>query len=346
MNPLLEASGLSKRYGQHTVLHNFSLVVAEGEFVTLLGPSGSGKTTALRIIAGFLAPDTGSITIGGHNVTTLSPHLRNIGFVFQDYALFPHLNVLGNLVYGLKVRRRSKAEQVHRGKQLLELLDLSGLGNRYPHELSGGQQQRVALGRALALEPQLLLMDEPLSNLDARLRERVGTELRNLQQRLGITTVYVTHDQQEALALSDRIAVLSAGVVQDINTPQGLYNDPKNLFSAQFVGHGSTVKVHEVLQPGPVATVRTSIGTVQAKQVGPGNSGGVVFYRPEHLAIAAEGTPAVVIAANYLGSALRISARVGNDTVFVHAPANIHVGSGDTVSIATLGTGTWYPDIT
>ena len=195
MNALLSVSGLSKRYNDQVVLRDFSLAVAEGEFVTLLGPSGSGKTTALRIIAGFLAPNTGSISIGGHNVTTLSPHRRNIGFVFQDYALFPHLTVLGNLTYGLKVQRSPKAEQQRRGGELLELLDLTGLGARYPHELSGGQQQRVALGRALALEPQLLLMDEPLSNLDARLRERVGAELRSLQQRLGITTLYVTHDQ-------------------------------------------------------------------------------------------------------------------------------------------------------
>ena len=350
MNALLSVSGLSKRYNDQVVLRDFSLAVAEGEFVTLLGPSGSGKTTALRIIAGFLAPNTGSISIGGHNVTTLSPHRRNIGFVFQDYALFPHLTVLGNLTYGLKVQRSPKAEQQRRGGELLELLDLTGLGARYPHELSGGQQQRVALGRALALEPQLLLMDEPLSNLDARLRERVGAELRSLQQRLGITTLYVTHDQQEALALSDRVAVLSGGTLQDVSTPHELYAHPKNLFAAQFVGHGSTVRVHEVLAHGEPTTLRTGLGAVQATKYGAGNAGGVVFYRPEHLTLQADGTPATVVATSYLGNTVRISARistrVGADTVLVDMPPSTIASVGDTVYIAILRNGIWYPDIT
>lgn len=346
MSTLLAVHEITKQYGEHAVLRDFSLHVATGEFVTLLGPSGSGKTTALRIIAGFLSPDTGSVLIGGHNVTTLSPHLRNIGFVFQDYALFPHLTVLGNLTYGLKVQRRSKAEQRRRGEELLSLLDLTGLGARYPHELSGGQQQRVALGRALALEPQLLLMDEPLSNLDARLRDRVGGELRALQQRLGITTVYVTHDQQEALSLSDRIAVLSGGALQDVNTPAGLYTHPKNLFSAQFVGHGSTVTVHEVVHGGAFPTLRTSLGTVEAAREGTGEAGGVVFYRPEHLALADRGAPATVLATSYLGNALRVRVQLGPDTVLIDAPPHTTVATGDTVLVATLDIGIWYPGIT
>lgn len=346
-NPILAVAGLHKHYGNQVVLHDFNLTVDEGEFVTLLGPSGSGKTTALRIMAGFLRAEHGTISIRGHNVTTMSPHLRGIGFVFQDYALFPHMSVERNISYGLRVRKASKREQRRRSDELLDLLGLAQLGNRYPHELSGGQQQRVALGRALALEPDVLLMDEPLSNLDARLRDRVGDELRRLQQRLGISTVYVTHDQQEAMALSDRVAVLSGGVLQDVQTPEGLYTNPANAFTARFVGHGSSLTVRKVQQlHSETALLATSFGTLEARHHGVGRSGGEVFFRPEQFALDAGGTPVLVTRVTFLGASRRLSATVGDDTIMFDVPTSVHINEGETVTIRTTSPGTWFPSTT
>lgn len=343
--PVLSVSGLQKRYGDHVVLHDLHLAVASGEFLTLLGPSGSGKTTALRIIAGFLRAEHGNIHIGGRDVTTLSPHLRGIGFVFQDYALFPHMNVERNISYGLRVRKASKAEQRSRSEELLALLDLEQLGQRYPHELSGGQQQRVALGRALALEPAVLLMDEPLSNLDARLRDRVGEELQSLQRRLGISTVYVTHDQQEAMSLSDRVAVLSGGILQDVQTPEGLYTNPANAFTAHFVGNGSSLSVrgfHEVRDT--TAIVDTALGPLEALHRGVGGTGGELFFRPEQFALHTGGVPVQVTRAAFLGAVRRVSARVGSDIITFDVPAATRIVEGETVTIRALTPGIWFPN--
>lgn len=346
-SPILSVAGLHKRYGEQVVLHDLNLTLAEGEFLTLLGPSGSGKTTALRIIAGFLRAERGTVSIRGHNVTTMSPHLRGIGFVFQDYALFPHMNVEHNIAYGLRVRKASKHEQQRRSHELLELLGLAQLGQRYPHELSGGQQQRVALGRALALEPAVLLMDEPLSNLDARLRDRVGEELQRLQRRLGISTVYVTHDQQEAMALSDRVAVLSGGVLQDVQTPEGLYTNPANAFTAHFVGHGSSLPVHGVRELTETSAVlNTSLGPLEARHHGAGSAGGEVFFRPEQFVLDPAGAPVRITRVTFLGAARRVTASAQNDTIVLDVPTTTHVREGETVTVRTVSPGTWFPSAT
>jgi ABC-type Fe3+/spermidine/putrescine transport system ATPase subunit len=221
------------------------IYAAEGELVCLLGPSGCGKTTGLQLIAGILAPDRGNIFLGPKEITALPPWKRNIGLVFQDYALFPHMTVYENIAYGLKQRGASKAEIRSRIAELLELVELPGYEQRRPEQLSGGEKQRVALARAVAPSPALLLLDEPLSALDARLRTQLRREIRNIQKRIGLTTIYVTHDQEEALSLSDRIIVMQNGSIQQSGTPQELYNRPKNEFVARFIGNSNLVPCAE-----------------------------------------------------------------------------------------------------
>ncbi len=236
-------AGLSKLYGGVAAVSGFSLTVPRGSFTTLLGPSGCGKTTVLRMIAGFVDPDAGAVTIAGVHQAGRPPNLRGVGMVFQDYALFPHMSVLANVEYGLRMQSLPRPERQRRVQRVLKLLDLTALAGRYPHELSGGQQQRVALGRVMALEPEVLLMDEPLSNLDAKLRLRLRAELKTLQRQLGITTLYVTHDQEEALSLSDQLVVMNAGELQQVGTPQDVYRSPANRFVAEFVGQANLVAV-------------------------------------------------------------------------------------------------------
>ncbi|MDR1212459.1 MAG: ABC transporter ATP-binding protein [Spirochaetaceae bacterium] len=232
----VELSRLTKRYGNVTAVDNFSLQVPRGSFTTLLGPSGCGKTTLLRIIAGFFEPDSGDVFIMGKNQKGIAPEERGMGIVFQDYALFPHMTNKENLAYGLKIRRIKKSVINEELEKTARLLGLEGLLNRYPGELSGGQQQRLALGRAVILNPRVLLMDEPLSSLDAKLRLKVREELKEIQRRLGITTVYVTHDQEEALSLSDYIAVMHEGRLEQFGSPRDVYNTPANAFAADFSG--------------------------------------------------------------------------------------------------------------
>lgn len=236
---MLHLEHLTRRFGDLLAVDAVSLEVAVGELVTLLGPSGCGKTTTLRLIAGFETPTTGRIFLDGRDVTALPAQRRGVGMVFQNYALFPHLDVFENVAFGLKARRLSRKEITARVGQALERVDLAGYGPRRVQELSGGQQQRVALARALAPEPPVLLLDEPLSNLDAALRERTRVELRRLLKRLGITAIFVTHDQEEAFALSDRIALLEAGRLQQVGTPEDLYQDPANPFVASFLGRAN-----------------------------------------------------------------------------------------------------------
>jgi putative spermidine/putrescine transport system ATP-binding protein len=240
----LEVRGAIKRYGNVTALGGVSLRVEQGEFLTLLGPSGCGKSTLLGLIAGSLEPDAGIIQIGGRRVDTLPSERRNIGMVFQSYALFPHLPVQENVAFGLRMRRVTEPEIKRRVADALEMVGLSTMFSRFPRQLSGGQQQRVALARALVIEPAVLLLDEPLSNLDARLREQLRDELRGLQSRLRTTSVYVTHDQAEALALSDRIAVMNGGRIIEIGTPLELYRTPKYRFTAEFLGNTNLIRAH------------------------------------------------------------------------------------------------------
>jgi spermidine/putrescine ABC transporter ATP-binding subunit len=234
--------GLSKRYGAFTAVENLDLDLYAGEFLTLLGPSGCGKTTTLNMLAGFITPDTGTIILGGKDVTNLPPNKRNSAMVFQQYALFPHMTVAENVGYGLKMRRVPVAERRRRAAEALATVGLEDRGGRFPKQLSGGQQQRVALARAIAVRPKVLLLDEPLSNLDLKLREQLRLELIHLQREVGITTVFVTHDQTEALVMSDRIAVMNAGKVEQLGTPEELYQRPANQFVANFIGQSNIVR--------------------------------------------------------------------------------------------------------
>ena len=237
----LELAGIQKFYGPMHVVKNVDLAIDTGEFISFLGPSGCGKTTTLRMIAGFETPTEGIIRIAGQDVVTLRPNQRNIGMVFQSYALFPNMTVAQNVGFGLRVSRTDKATIATRVREMLALVGLADFGARFPFQLSGGQQQRVALARALAGQPQLLLLDEPLSALDAKIRVSLREEIRRIQQDLGITTIYVTHDQEEALSMSDRIVVMNAGVVEQVGAPFEIYNQPATPFVATFVGQLSRI---------------------------------------------------------------------------------------------------------
>jgi putative spermidine/putrescine transport system ATP-binding protein len=232
----LELTHIHKSFGETSVVQDFNLNVDQGEFVSFLGPSGCGKTTTLRMVAGFEQPSSGTIILAGRDVTGLPPSRRNIGMVFQSYALFPNMTVAENIGYGLRVASTPRAEVHARVEEMLALIQMTEFGKRYPSQLSGGQQQRVALARALAFHPQVLLLDEPLSALDAKIRLELRNEIRRIQQQLGITTIYVTHDQEEALSLSDRVVVMSQGRMEQVGTPSRIYNFPETEFVAQFVG--------------------------------------------------------------------------------------------------------------
>ena len=256
--------GLGKSYGAVRALDNVSLDVKSGEFLTLLGPSGSGKTTLLMVLAGFIRPDHGSLKFGDTEVIRLAPHKRDLGMVFQNYALFPHMDVTANIAFPLKLRGVNAADIERRVGSALEMVKLAGYGGRRVEQLSGGQRQRVALARAIVFEPSIVLMDEPLSALDKQLREQMQIELRQLHVKLGTTTIYVTHDQREALTMSDRIAVIAGGRVQQLDTPRAIYEQPVNRFVAEFIGESSFLKVireggdircsGQLLRVGPTAT--------------------------------------------------------------------------------------------
>lgn len=233
---VLQLKNINKYFGKNHVIKNVNLNFEKGHFITFLGPSGCGKTTLLRMIAGFYEPDEGEILLNGKNIERVPPYDRNTAMVFQEYALFPHMNVFDNVSYGLRVKKKPKDEIEKRVKQALSLMQLEGMEKRFPNQMSGGQQQRVAVARALVMNPEVLLLDEPLSNLDAKLRESVRVELRQIQQKMGLSTIYVTHDQSEALSMSDAIVVLKDGIVHQVGTPQEIYFEPKTAFVADFIG--------------------------------------------------------------------------------------------------------------
>jgi putative spermidine/putrescine transport system ATP-binding protein len=281
-------SGVVKKYEAQTVLHDVSLEIRSGEFLTLLGPSGCGKTTLLNLIAGFAEADAGEIYIDGSPVTTLPPHLREIGIVFQSYALFPHMTVERNIGYGLRMRRVPSREIDQRVKEVMALVHLEGLGDRKPKQLSGGQQQRVALARALVIRPKVLLLDEPFSALDKSLRGSMQVEVREIQRRLGVTTVFVTHDQGEALAMSDRIAVMSKGVIRQIATPPELYRNPQDPFVAAFLGDVNILPAHYHSENAEGVQLRVGAGVLRVgrdRLVGGSHDGGRldIYVRPEQI---------------------------------------------------------------
>lgn len=256
MSMAVELRGVSKRFGAVVAVEDISLAVRAGEFLTLLGPSGCGKTTLLRLIAGFEIPDSGSISLDGREVTNDPPHRRNVNQVFQSYALFPHLSVRDNVAFGLRMQRRPAREIAHRVAECIALVALEGCEERHPHQLSGGQRQRVALARALAPQPAVLLLDEPLAALDARLRAAMQLELKRLQRRLGTTFIFVTHDQDEALAMSDRIALINLGRVEQIGAPQEIYQQPATAFAAEFIGHANLLEAEVVGRDEGVVWIR------------------------------------------------------------------------------------------
>jgi len=286
---LVRFRDVQKSYdGVALVVKRLNLDVQPGEFLTLLGPSGSGKTTCLMMLAGFETPTAGDIWLAGKSVNNLPPHQRNIGMVFQNYALFPHMTVAENLAFPLSVRGVNKAEIARQVQQALTMVQLDTYGQRYPKQLSGGQQQRVALARALVFQPQLVLMDEPLGALDKQLRERMQVEIKHLHQRLGITVVYVTHDQGEALTMSDRVAVFHQGEIQQIAAPQVLYEAPCNTFVAQFIGENNRLTGELISRDDPYCTVRLPQGeTIQALAVNVGEPGELtsLSLRPERVSL-------------------------------------------------------------
>jgi ABC-type Fe3+/spermidine/putrescine transport system ATPase subunit len=287
--PFLEVVELRKEYSATSSVGPVSFAIETGEFISLLGPSGCGKTTTLRCIAGFTEPSGGDIRVQGRSVLATPPHRRDFGLVFQNYALFPHLSVFENIAFGLRLRRTPSAELKLRVAEALDLVGLGGLEKRFPGEISGGQQQRVALARSLVLRPKLLLLDEPLSNLDAKLRVQMRTEIRALQRRLAIATIYVTHDQTEALALSDRIAVMNRGVVCQIASPREVYDTPLTSFVADFIGSSNLLRGHaRPARDGCGSVVAVNGLTLRSDEPPPPETGGaevIVLIRPERIRI-------------------------------------------------------------
>lgn len=278
----LEVINLRKQFGSAVAVDDLNLAIPKGSFTCLLGPSGCGKTTTLRMIAGFVEPDAGDVMIGGVSQRGRLANRRPTSIVFQDYALFPHMTVRDNVAYGLRSQRRKNSEIADRVESALVLMGLEHLADRYPREISGGQQQRVALGRSVAVEPEVLLMDEPLSNLDAKLRARLRTDLRDLQQRLGITTVYVTHDQEEALAMSDMVAVMSEGKLEQYGPPEEIYANPRTAFVAEFMGMNFLPCQVQAVEQDAITIL---LETGQSLKVPASRSAGGPFQTGEELAL-------------------------------------------------------------
>jgi spermidine/putrescine ABC transporter ATP-binding subunit len=342
--------GAVKHYGDVVALDTLDLDIEEGEFLTLLGPSGCGKTTTLRLIAGFIDPTAGQILIDGEDVTGLPPQKRQIGMVFQDYALFPHLTIGENVGFGLKERGAPKSHIQERVAELLELVHLPDVEDRYPVELSGGQQQRVALARAVAFPPRVLLMDEPLGALDLKLREAMQNELRRIQQELKITTVYVTHDQHEAMTMSDRIAVMNLGNLIQLDTAHEIYTRPKTKFVADFVGKINFLPGTVVVDEGDWGMVDVAKTSIRVPKSASAEISGevTVGLRPEHLIIGAVGSTGAnaensvqgkIIDRIFAGNLLHVSVEVDGNELMVEAkPSDDIPGDGTSVRVH------WAPD--
>ena len=329
----VELTKITKRFGPVKAVDDVSLAIGEGDFFTLLGPSGCGKTTLLRMIAGFHAPDAGEIRFGEKVVNDIPPHRRETGMVFQNYALFPHLSVHDNIAYGLKARQIPKNETAARIGAIIKSVQLEGLEDRAPSKLSGGQQQRVALARALVISPQILLMDEPLSNLDAKLRVSMREEIRRIQKEMGITTIYVTHDQEEAMAVSDRIAILNKGRLEQIGSPTEIYFRPESRFAAEFMGSSNIIDLDVAGYDEATATIAATAGGQRISIRGgrPAGARIAVSVRPEWIRVVGESQAAepnvlsgTVVSSTFLGAMIRyrVSGPGGGVIVIeVHDPA-------------------------
>jgi putative spermidine/putrescine transport system ATP-binding protein len=319
----LEIDRVSKRYGEVHAVRDVTLDVADGEFVVLLGPSGCGKTTTLRVVAGFAEPTSGAVRLGEREITSLPPWKRNAGLVFQSYALFPHLTVAQNVAFGLEMRKVEASEMGRRIADALRLVRLEHLGERLPRQLSGGQQQRVALARALVFRPDVLLLDEPLSNLDAKLRQEVRVEIRELQKKLGLTTVMVTHDQEEALTMADRLVVMNDGAVRQVGTQQDLYERPTDRFVAGFVGRSTFIE-GEIEAPGRFRSAGGLALACNGTLAGPAT----LALRPERIAVGMapqagmdNSLPGVVEFVSYLGATIDMHVRISaQERVIVQIP--------------------------
>jgi spermidine/putrescine ABC transporter ATP-binding subunit len=333
---VVRLEGVSKRYGTVRALDALDLTVAEGELLSLLGPSGCGKTTTLNAIAGFVTPDAGRVFIDGVDVSAEPPHVRGLGFVFQSYALFPHMTVAENVAFGLRERRMPRTEIPGRVAEALSLVRLPDAGGRRPAQLSGGMQQRVALARALVIRPRVLLLDEPLAALDRKLREEMRAELREIQRRVGITTVFVTHDQHEALGLSDRIAVMNAGRVEQLGEPRAIYERPATRFVADFIGASSIVEGAVV----DATTVELAGGVRLEVRIGQPRAAGArvqLLIRPEHVEAPSQsgaGVPAKVSSVMYLGDHSEIRLEIAGGTrVLATVRGATRLQAGESVAV-------------
>ena len=306
----VELIDVVKDFGEHRALAGIDLSIAPGEFIALLGPSGCGKTTALRVLAGLEQVNAGSILIDGADVAGVPTNKRDIGMVFQSYSLFPHMTTLENVEFGLRMRKVSPAQRKTRAAEALTMVGLDTLGERFAHQLSGGQQQRVALARALVTRPRVLLLDEPLSALDAKVRLQLRDEIRRIQTELGITTVFVTHDQEEALAVADRVAVMRDGRIEQIGTPEELYATPATPFVADFVGLSNRV-------PAEVVAGVVRVHGAELRLLGDALADGpvIALIRPEDIALDTAGLPAIVVASSFLGSLRRTQVRMADDSL-------------------------------
>ncbi len=325
---VIELKGVSKLWGDVVALSPTNLLIPEGSFTVLLGPSGCGKTTTLRLIAGLDCASVGQIFVGGRDVTNEPPSHRNLAMVFQSYALFPHLCVADNIVFGLQVRKASKQEQSERLARVLALLGLEKLRDRKPSQLSGGQQQRVALARALVAEAKICLMDEPLSNLDAQLRQEMRHELRSLQQKLGLTVVYVTHDQAEAMSMADLVVLLNRGCIEQVGSPREIYARPSTVFAARFIG------------TPPMSVIALEDETIKGSKLqvqGTPSNATHVAVRPEHVTLDGD-VPASILASEYLGADSLLRCQIGSELVAVRIAGQQIFKPGQNVRLA------WSPD--
>jgi putative spermidine/putrescine transport system ATP-binding protein len=327
---MIRFEGVQRHYGSVAALAGLDLEIADGELVALLGPSGCGKTTALRILGGFDHPTAGRLLVDGKDITGIPANKRDMGMVFQSYSLFPNMDVRNNVAFGLRMRGQDKEARLKRADELLELVGLSANADRYAHQLSGGQQQRVAIARALAIEPKVLLLDEPLSALDARVRAQLRIEIRKLQQRLGITTLFVTHDQSEALSMADRVGVMNSGRLEQLDTPENVYHHPATAFAAEFVGAMNRLP-GRIGDAGDVQVLGQRLSCLNAEGRQPGTAVEALL-RPEAVAVVQDAAgPGEVTQRTFLGASLRLEVTLdGGQVVLVEASshdAGVNVGA-------------------